>query len=192
MCGRYYVPERDFNWILEHPLSSLEDRGLSVTRGEVRPGDAAAVVANDRRLRPSVFRMNWGYRLSSGTLVFNTRSETAGEKKLFSDGIRQRRCLIPAWCYFEWEHAGKEKRKYRIAPAESEGFYLGGIYRLERSGPAFSVLTRSPVSEIAFIHDRMPVIIPEELKGDWLNPKVDALEIVSSAALPMRFAPVEG
>ena len=191
MCGRYYIPEQDFNWILEHAVRSLEDRDRPVVRGEVRPGDAAAVVANDRALKPSVFRMNWGYRLSDGKLVFNTRSETAAEKKLFADGIRQRRCLIPALHYFEWEHVGKEKRKYRIAPMESNGFYLGGIYRLEGSVPVFSVLTRSPVHEIEFIHDRMPVIIPEELKADWLNPKYDALEIVRSVQLPMSYTPAE-
>ena len=191
MCGRYYVPEQDFNWILEHAVRSLEDRCKPVKRGEVSPGDAAAVVANDPAMRPSVFSMNWGYRLGDGTLVFNARSETARDKKLFSDGMRQRRCLIPAWRYFEWEHVGKEKRKYSIAPEGSNGFYLGGIYRMEVSGPAFSVLTRSPVREIEFIHDRMPVIIPEELTGDWLNPKYNAAEIVRSVELPMYFAPAE-
>ena len=42
-------------------------------------------------------------------------SESAAEKALFADGMAQRRCLIPADSYFEWQHLEKKKQKYEIA-----------------------------------------------------------------------------
>ena len=36
---------------------------------------------------------------------------------------------------------------------------MAGIYRLEKGVPVFTILTRSPADSIAFIHNRMPVIL---------------------------------
>ena len=49
--------------------------------------------------------------------------------------------------------------------------YLAGIYRYEadRRLPVFSILTRAPAPEIAFIHDRMPVIFSEANCRAWLD-----------------------
>lgn len=168
-------------------MKDLESRNIMVKKGEINPGDKALVIARDRKLEERAFAMNWGYHLSNGKLVFNTRSETAKEKPMFADGISTRRCLIPADFYYEWEKRDKEKQKYRLFPEGMEGFYLAGIYRLEGREPVFSILTRSPKEEIAFIHDRMPVIIPEEVSSDWMNPKYDAEEIIKSLHLPMNF-----
>lgn len=187
MCYKYNVPPMGDKRIVQAVLDALRTRGIPVKTGEVGPGDQAAVVAMNRRLEPTAFAMRWGYRLSNGKLVFNTRSETAEEKPLFSDGMTRRRCLVPAECYYEWEQRPEGKQKYAIAPREAEGFYLGGIYRLEGSSPVFSVLTREPVEEIAFIHDRMPVIIPEELKADWLNPRYRGVELLRELRPEMVF-----
>lgn len=95
----------------------------------------------------------------------------------------QRRCLIPAKYYFEWQHNGKSKTKFAIAPQNSDGLLLAGIYRIEKHQPVFSVLTREPADSISFIHDRMPVILPNEAMSDWLNPKFNGIEVLRSAVL---------
>ena len=88
---------------------------------------------------------------------------------MFRDGMAQRRCLVPAGYYFEWEKWGKEKFKYAIGQNERGIIYMAGIYRMEGGRPVFSILTHEPASQIAFIHDRMPVILPAEATKDWLN-----------------------
>ena len=60
-----------------------------------------AVTASNRKLEPQAFGMKWGYQLPDGKLIFNARSETAAQKVMFADGMRQRRCLIPADSYYE-------------------------------------------------------------------------------------------
>lgn len=183
MCGRFFVPEDDETALLRRILGELRERNIAVKTREVNPGDIAAVIANNRRLEPTAFGMHWGYRLPDGKLIFNARSETAASKPMFSDGIMQRRCLIPAKHYFEWQHNGKNKTKFAIAPQNSNSLLLAGIYRIEKNQPVFSVLTREPADSISFIHDRMPVILPNEAMSDWLNPKFNGIEVLRSAVL---------
>ena len=106
---------------------------------------------------------------------------------MFADGIRQRRCLIPAQHYYEWEKADGRKVKYAIEPKDSVGFFLAGIYRMEAGKPVFTVLTRSAAEGIAFIHERMPVILPGEAATDWLNPKCHGENILKAAITQMKY-----
>ena len=124
MCGRYTFSAKSDSEMIQRVQESLEARNIEVKTGVVNPGDVAAVIASNRRLEPQVFGMKWGYSLSNGELVFNARSESAADKALFADGMKQRRCLIPADSYFEWQHLEKKKQKYEIAPDGSAGFCL--------------------------------------------------------------------
>lgn len=187
MCGRFYVPEDDSIQMIRTIVEQLEHRNVKVKTGDVFPGDIAAVVANNRRCEPRPFAMEWGYHLSDGKRIINARSETAAQKAMFSDGIRQRRCLIPAAHYYEWEKAEGWKVKYAIEPMNDDGFFLAGIYRIEDGKPVFTVLTRDAAEGISFIHERMPVILPNEAAEDWLNPKFHGDDILRSAQLDMKY-----
>ena len=65
--------------------------------------------------------------------------------------------------------------------------YMAGIYRLEKGVPVFTILIRSPADSIVFIHGRMPVILPDEAKADWLNPKYAADDLIRHAAAEVQF-----
>ena len=77
--------------------------------------------------------------------------------------------------------------KYAIEPEGAEGFFLAGIYRIEAGKPVFTVLTRSAADGIAFIHERMPVILPNEAAEDWLNPKYHGNDILKTAVTQMKY-----
>ena len=190
MCGRYYIAEDDAAEELRQIIEAVNRRNPDAKNGgEIRPGDTVPVLANSPSLQPCAYAMRWGYTLPDGKLLFNARSETAADKALFQDGMAQRRCLIPATCYFEWEHRGKEKIKYAIAPQNSNMIYLAGIYRKEGSRVACTILTREPTESIAFIHNRMPVILPAEAVSDWLNIRYDAADVLKAAQENMQYRP---
>ena len=191
MCGRYTFSVESDSKMIRQVQRSLEARNIEVKTGVVNPGDVAAVIASNRQLEPQVFGMKWGYGLPNGKLVFNARSETAAEKALFADGMKQRRCLIPADSYFEWEHSENKKQKYELAPNESDGFCLAGIYRTEQGRAVFSILTREPAESISFIHDRMPVILPTAAAEDWLNPRYHGQELLKYAVQNMGYTRCE-
>ena len=187
MCGRYNFSKNSSSPMVQKVLENLQDRQVEVKIGEVNPGDVAAVIASNRKLEPQAFGMKWGYKLPDGKLIFNARSETAAQKAMFADGMRQRRCLIPADCYYEWQKTAQGKQKYQLAPSDANGFFLAGIYRIEQGSAVFSVLTKEPVESIAFIHHRMPVILPKEAMSDWLNPRYNGIEILNAAVGDIRF-----
>ena len=171
MCGRYWIePEDDYALLRIIDQMQRVDPELEVkTRGEIFPGDGVPALCLSRAGNVRSFGMAWGYSMPDGRKLINARSETAAEKPTFRDSMRARRCLLPMSAYFEWECRGRERIKYRIAP-EGEGLhFLAGLYRFEGKYPVCTVLTATAAPEIAFIHDRMPVILSAEQQELWLR-----------------------
>ena len=186
MCGRFYVPEDDANEIILRILKAADARAGrleagTVARGEVFPTQTVAAIALGRNGQRDAFPMRWGYNLGNGKQLINTRSETAHERLMFRDSFARRRCLIPAAYYFEWQRNGPAKRRFALRPGWDGPVWLMGIYRYEEGKrlPALSILTRPAAPEIAFIHDRMPVICPPERADDWLDPDAKPDQMVS-------------
>lgn len=189
MCGQFYIPAENSSEEIQAIIDILQRKnGMELKRGVIRPTDIAPVVANSASMHPTPFAMKWGYSLN-GKPIINARSETASSKAMFEDGMRQRRCLVPASHYFEWEHHGKRQTKYAIRPVSNDPMYMAGIYRREGDRFVFTILTREPAENIAFFHDRMPVILPYAAKNDWLNPKYKADDIIKTAVTDVMYTP---
>lgn len=158
--------------LLDREKSKAEqgNASLPLHDGEIRPGDFAAVIALNRRQVRSAFVMQWGFRFDKHWII-NARSETAANRPMFRQVIRDRRCLIPVSAYFEWDHRVKPFEKYSFAVPGVHRFYLGGVYRFEKDHPlpVCSILTREAAPNIARFHDRMPVIIPAHASDKWLD-----------------------
>ena len=202
MCCRYWVEESaEFQEIIEEMNRSIlmgkwREKGGIKTSGEIRPTDVVPVVASNRSGNRAVFPMKWGF--SGKSLLFNARTETAARKPTFKDAWEQRRCVVPASWYFEWEHpeipgehgmkrAKDPAAKYRIRPKEAGLTWLCGLYRIEEGLPVFVILTRDPGEEIRFIHDRMPLILPERSVGDWIRPGAKPEDVLDQALTEMDF-----
>ncbi len=195
MCVRYYIdPEdRSLASIIEEAKRSRlsekfsESGNALVTRGEVRPTNVTAVAAPGKNGERAVFPMRWGFRTPHGSLIINARTESAGEKPTFKDAFARHRCVVPASWYFEWEHTpdGKVGDRYAIRPTDGALTWLAGIYRIEDGLPVFTVLTREPTGELAKLHDRMPLILPEDVTEEWINPLSDPKELIKYAVTAM-------
>lgn len=181
MCGRFFIEEEDTEEDLRAILQALNRRGAVCKTGEVLPTDTVAVLANSRALRPAPFAMQWGYTLPDGKRIINARSESAATRPMFMDGMCQRRCLVPASHYFEWSHGGKAKTKYAIRPQAAGIMYMAGLYRMESGRAVFTILTREAAPQIAFIHHRMPVILPGDAAEAWLRLQTPAEEVLAQA-----------
>lgn len=185
MCGRYYIAEDDQAEELKQIIDMINRKhnGEVKTAGEVFPSETVPVIATSRTQKITPFAMEWGYSTSDGNRLINARSETASQKPTFRDGMLQRRCIIPASWYFEWNKNERGRPKYAIGAENKNVIYMAGIYRFEHDKPVFSILTRDPAESIQFIHHRMPVILPREAVRDWLNTSYRAEEVLQSAML---------
>ncbi|MBO4299479.1 MAG: SOS response-associated peptidase family protein [Clostridia bacterium] len=199
MCCRYWTGESpEMREIVEEmnrsPLTARWQKGVAAP-GEIRPTDVVPVIASNKAGARAVFPMRWGFK--GKKLLLNARVETAPEKEAFRDAWNAHRCVVPAAYYFEWEHltgADGRKRtgsKYRIRPKDSEMTWLCGLYRIEEGMPVFVVLTREAGESVRFIHDRMPMILPERCVGEWIDPRTKPERLVGAALTDMICERVE-
>jgi len=205
MCTRFYIePESDElqEIIAEVRRSQLSNRfnkaGSAVlTSGEIRPTNVVPVIAPGKSGRQAAFPMKWGFQIPGRSLVVNARTETASQKPTFKEAWEKHRCIIPASWYYEWQHltgnSGQKKTgsKYMFQPKGDSVTYLAGLYRIEEGLPVFTVLTRAPTPELARIHDRMPLIFPKDLIGEWIRPDTKPEEILPYALTDMMMEKVE-
>lgn len=200
MCCRYYMElSPELRTIVEAAKSSkLYLNNIQrlpkplTTEGEIFPEALVPVLASSKSGEKTVFPMLWGYHVPGiAHTIANARTETAAEKASFKEGWAAHRCVIPASWYYEWQHmlspSGKPKTgdKYAIMPKSGELTWLCGLYRMEENYPHFVILTRPPSESVAFIHDRMPFMLPEVEVDNWINPKYNPHLLLEAAQTEM-------
>ncbi|MFT7297643.1 MAG: putative SOS response-associated peptidase YedK [Sphingobacteriales bacterium] len=116
--------------------------------------------------------------------TLNARGETIFEKPSFRNSAGKKHCVVLVNGFFEHHHAGKIKIPFHVKPKEGETLLLGGIFEEwefeNETRHTFSIVTTEGNPLMAKIHNnpklkgpRMPVIIPEELKKEWLTQAMD-------------------
>lgn len=133
---------------------------------DLHPSDEAVILKKEReeeKLRAD--KMPWGFTASDKKLLINARSETALEKRMFSDGIRHRRCVVPASHFYEWDRNKVKNTFYRT---DGGVIYLAGFYDLFENEDRFILLTTAAEGVMCPVHERMPLILERECVKDWI------------------------
>ena len=131
----------------------------------------------------------WANDPAIGSRLINARAETAAEKPAFRTALRQRRCLVAADGFYEWQQAGRTKQPYFIHFCDDRPFALAALWdawegadhaRLETC----TLLTTGPNDLLRPIHDRMPAILPPQAYCCWLDPAVQDPRQLSPLLVP--------
>lgn len=154
-----------------HPVDLTPAQGR-----DIHPSDLAPVIIQGRFRGNgpllSYLPMRWGLSVpGTRQLLINARAETVTEKRMFMDGVRHRRCAIPAEYFYEWD---REKQKVEFSLKDHPLLYMAGFYNPD-AGPLnqkkasrFIILTTAANGSMAPVHDRMPLILPREAVQDWI------------------------
>jgi putative SOS response-associated peptidase YedK len=116
----------------------------------------------------------WAKDLSFGAKCINAKAETVAEKPAFRDAFKNRRCLIPADGFYEWQKTAGGKVPHAIVPKEGV-FAFAGLWERWKDPASLeivrscTIVTGRPNELVAPIHDRMPVILPPETWPRWLG-----------------------
>lgn len=108
-------------------------------------------------------------------LLINARVETAATKASFRAAMRHRRVLVPASGFYEWQGTGrKDAQPYWVRPKGGGIVAFGGLLEgwAEPGGSEIdtaAILTCAANSQIAHIHERMPVVVRPEHYARWLD-----------------------
>jgi putative SOS response-associated peptidase YedK len=192
MCGRFALTlpndamARLFQATLANDLPPLPSFNICPTQAihVVTAGEAG------RRLTA----MRWGFvpqwykSPTDGPLLINARAETLAEKPAFRAAARARRCLIPADGFYEWTKGADDARlPWYIRRRDRETMVMAGVW--QDWGPdearitTCAIVTTAANSDIAALHDRMPLILDPADWPLWLG------EAGHGAAALMRPAP---
>jgi putative SOS response-associated peptidase YedK len=189
MCGRTTLTNatlEDIADLLDAEFSP-EDAALYRPRYNVAPSDTTWIVearGDARVLAPAV----WGY-VASGRPLINVRGEQVASGGGFREAFASRRCAVVTDGFYEWPAAPRGK------PAAPTWFHrpngglllLAGLYQGPRpeekiARPRFTILTTRPSAVVAKVHDRMPVVLPDERLDDWLSgPPARAATLIAPA-----------
>lgn len=117
----------------------------------------------------------WADDPKTGYKMINARAESVTQKPAYRKSFRSRRCLVPSDGFFEWKKVNGGKQPYWISLKEETIFCFAGLWDRWK-GPegeeieSYTIITTSPNSLVAPMHDRMPVILPSDAYAKWLDP----------------------
>lgn len=192
MCGRYQLT---LPLDAMQALFSFENEAEPYPpRYNIAPTQPIHVVHAGPKGR-ALTLMRWGFLPSwvkdtkAFPLLINARSETAAEKPAFRNALRRRRLVVPATGFYEWRREETGKQPFLFTPEAPVA--LAGIFETWCSPDGeevdtVAILTASVVGTPAEYHDRMPLTVPLERLGAWLDPMNDnaaeALRLTTRAA----------
>ncbi|MEL6625572.1 MAG: SOS response-associated peptidase family protein [Bacteroidota bacterium] len=105
--------------------------------------------------------------------------------------IRRKRCLIPADGYYLENNQQGIAKELKVSLQENETFCFAGIYDEWKSPNgtvlnSFSIVTVPSSRALASVNLQMPLILPSNLEGLWLNPYTSLNKIHKIVQLPPR------
>ena len=195
MCGRYIVTVKR-KQLAEHFVA--EDQLPEAVQLEVvAPSQIAAVVTADRKLVAMRWglRPNWEADSGRSVLLINARAETLEQKPIFRELLEQRRCLVPATGFFEWEKLpGGRKRPVCFRLRQRGVLAFAGLWEEQhntagQSVRAFTIITTAANEAVRIMHDRMPVILTPDAATAWLKP-TQAIEDLLALLKPYAAQPL--
>jgi putative SOS response-associated peptidase YedK len=134
-------------------LEIISDEPLEMPFGSVRPSERAAILS----AAPGGSKLEllpWGWPPYAGKgLVINLRSEKRKDPP-------RARGIAPMNSFYEYRGTRPPKSKFKFVPAINEPLGFAVVIRDGR----FALLTAEPNSDVAEVHDRMPVTLR---LGDW-------------------------
>ena len=176
MCGRDTIssPRKIVSEIL-----GSDDGSVLEARYNVAPTQYVPVVVADTNGARLLTRMRWGLvprwatNSDVGSVMINARAETAVYKPSFAESFRQRRCIVPADGFYEWQRKSGGRQPYLLRLQGGKPFAFAGLWDVWRGSngtllKTFTILTTTSNAVVETIHDRMPVILGRQRCEEWL------------------------
>ena len=183
MCGRFLnrIPAAETTRLFStiNPLLNYP------ARYNIAPTQGVPVVRSAAKAR-TLDMLRWGLvpfwakDVKIGYSLINALGETVADKPSFREAFKNRRCIVPADGFYEWQKTGpKEKQPFAIVMKDRSAFGLAALWdrwrRDKESGEellSFTIITTTPNDVCAPIHNRMPVILdPSDMRdGSVMSP----------------------
>jgi putative SOS response-associated peptidase YedK len=165
---RYNVPptEQVLGVVVEPP---------SGHRGQAPQQGAGAALRRARAYRWGLVP-HWAKDLSAGNRSFNARAETVATRPAFRAAFRERRLLVPATAFYEWQRAAGARRPFAFRRADGAPLAFAGLWERWHDPASdqwlrsLTIITTGAGPDVAPVHERQPVVLEPADFAAWLDP----------------------
>jgi putative SOS response-associated peptidase YedK len=189
MCGRY-SQSKSAEIIAEafqvDDVPPLEPR-YNIAPTQLVPTILQALASTNRQFKVLHWGLipSWAKDPKMGARLINARAETVAEKPAFRSAFKQRRCLVLADGFYEWQQqeSKKQKQPFYFRLNDERPFAFAGLWEhWENTNgeeiESCTLLTTEPNELMRPIHNRMPVILDPNNYELWLDPDVKKPELL--------------
>jgi len=180
MCGRYTLRSPGRIKLAGADQLELDD---IVPRFNIAPGQTVLAILDLER-QTFARMLLWGLVPSWSKEpkgFINARAETLEVKPSFNESFQRRRCLIPADGFYEWQRTGRARQAFFFQMKDEAPFAFAGVWdEWKKDGVSIAscaIVTTAANELMTEIHDRMPVILPEQSYKRWLDPRTSPAEL---------------
>lgn len=176
MCGRYNLTATAEQMVDTFGLRRLPRYETSYN---IPPGQKILTIVKLGDGSNKGVRLHWGLmpHWSKDSKIrnhlINARAETLSEKPSFKTAYQQRRCLIPATGFYEWQQTEQGKQVYSIYQQDQPLFAFAGLWEYWNYGTetlySSTIITTLANALMSPIHHRMPVIVDKNNYSTWLD-----------------------
>ncbi|MBD2395038.1 SOS response-associated peptidase [Cyanobacterium aponinum FACHB-4101] len=127
---------------------------------------------------------SWAKNSKNSSNLINARLETLGVKPSFKQAFSQRRCLIPANGFYEWNQEVYGKNPLLFYKTNKEVFAFAGLWEKWQS-PTGEIIESATIINtqargiMAEIHPRMPIILKKCAYQIWLDKSIQDPKLLS-------------
>lgn len=176
MCGRVW---QSITGAEMRRLFAVDLPGDFVPRYNLAPTQELLLVREDSGRQARLAR--WGLIASAdqpkGLSTFNARAETAQRSPVFREAFRTRRALIPIQGAYEWTGEKGKRAPLAITRTDGKPMVCAGLWNELNGQVSCTILTTSPIGVFARVHDRMPLLLPQDRWAAWLEPGTSPAEL---------------
>jgi len=178
VCGRFGLEPQYVQLALRYQAAiDAIDPGPRYNIAPTQP--VAVVLENDSGRILTQYRWGlvprWAKDPSVGNRMINARAETVATRPAFRDSLKSRRCIIPASRFYEWQKTDSRKVPHSIQRSDGYPMNLAGIWaswhdrETDEELRSCAIITTAANMMMRPLHDRMPVVLPDEMLGRWLD-----------------------
>ena len=195
MCGRVTLTYRERQQLADELGINIEEIPPDYKpRYNIAPTDEHLIVRlryEDRHALVARWGLvnTWAKDAKRAAAQINARAETIASASAFRDAFAKRRCIVPADGYYEWTGTAPNRMPHWFHRPDGGLIYFAGLYESWQPQPGqwqrtFTIITTDANRLTAPIHNRMPVILAEDLVDEWLDQRNEDLDKLSKLLRP--------
>jgi putative SOS response-associated peptidase YedK len=181
MCGRYRRTTSQEELARRYKIALPTERDLPISWNIAPTQDVLTIRYNPETKQRTLDNLRWGLipswskdpKIAYKTV--NARAESVDTAPSYRQAFKKRRCLIPSDGFYEWKKVPDGKIPYTICMEDDSPFVFAGLWEdwkdpeKEVRLHTCTIITGEPNEFVREIHNRMPVILPEERHEAWLS-----------------------